>query len=135
MSRGVERELRENYDIGPAPVKIVPNAADLKYFKPIPEAHRLAWRRENGLDAEDVVIIFAGGEWVRKGLDLAIRALARFLIRGQSCLLPATMRQRLPSRRSPPSATWLIGSYLEAFERMCRLALASFGHFSVPQLV
>jgi glycosyltransferase involved in cell wall biosynthesis len=77
VSRGVERELREHYDIGPAPVKIVPNAADLEIFKPISEADRLAWRRENGLGAEDVVIIFAGGEWVRKGLDLAIRALAQ----------------------------------------------------------
>ncbi len=76
VSRGVERELRENYDIGPAPVKIVPNAADLKIFKPISEEQRLAWRRENGLDADDVVLIFAGGEWVRKGLDLAIRAMA-----------------------------------------------------------
>ena len=28
-----------------------------------------------GLNADDVVLIFAGGEWVRKGLDLAIRAL------------------------------------------------------------
>ncbi|HEY5812907.1 MAG TPA: glycosyltransferase family 4 protein [Terrimicrobiaceae bacterium] len=75
VSRGVERELRENYDIGPAPVKIVPNAADLKIFKPIPEEQRLAWRRENALKAEDIVLIFAGGEWVRKGLDLAIRGL------------------------------------------------------------
>lgn len=76
VSRGVERELRDHYDIGPAPVKIVPNAADLKIFKPISQEQRLAWRRENGLGAEDVVLIFAGGEWVRKGLDLAIRALA-----------------------------------------------------------
>jgi glycosyltransferase involved in cell wall biosynthesis len=76
VSRGVERELRENYDIGPAPVRIVPNAADLSIFKPISEEQRSAWRRENGLGADDVVLIFAGGEWVRKGLDLAIRALA-----------------------------------------------------------
>ena len=76
VSRGVERELRENYDIGPAPVKIVPNAADLSIFKPIPEEQRLAWRSKNGIDSQDIVLIFAGGEWVRKGLDLAIRALA-----------------------------------------------------------
>ena len=44
VSRGVERELRENYDIGPAPVRIVPNAADLNIFKPIPEEQRLTWR-------------------------------------------------------------------------------------------
>jgi glycosyltransferase involved in cell wall biosynthesis len=76
VSRGVERELREHYDIGLAPVRIIPNAADLKIFKPISEDQRLAWRRENGLGSDDVVLIFAGGEWVRKGLDLAIRALA-----------------------------------------------------------
>ena len=76
VSRGVERELRDNYDIGPAPVKIVPNAADLNIFKPISEEERLEWRRNNGINADDVILIFAGGEWVRKGLDLAIRALS-----------------------------------------------------------
>ena len=76
VSHGVERELRDHYNIGPAPVKIVPNAADLNIFKPIPEEQRLEWRRNNGLNADDVVLIFAGGEWVRKGLDLAIRALS-----------------------------------------------------------
>ena len=76
VSHGVERELRENYDIGPATVKIVPNAADLNVFKPLSQPERLAWRRDNGFGAEDVLVIFAGGEWVRKGLDLAIRALA-----------------------------------------------------------
>jgi glycosyltransferase involved in cell wall biosynthesis len=76
VSRGVESELRQHYDIGPAPVKIVPNAADLNIFKPISEEQRLAWRKENGLAADDIVLIFAGGEWVRKGLDLAIKGLA-----------------------------------------------------------
>jgi glycosyltransferase involved in cell wall biosynthesis len=76
VSRGVENELREHYNIGPAPVKIVPNAADLSIFKPISEEQRLAWRRANGLAADDVVLIFAGGEWVRKGLDLAIKGLS-----------------------------------------------------------
>ena len=76
VSRGVERELRDNYDIGPAPVKIVPNAADLNIFKPISEEQRLAWRKDNGLAADDIVLIFAGGEWVRKGLDLAIKGLS-----------------------------------------------------------
>ena len=72
----MESELREHYAIGPAPVKIVPNAADLSIFKPIPEDQRTAWRKDNGLGSDDVVLIFAGGEWVRKGLDLAIRGLS-----------------------------------------------------------
>lgn len=76
VSRGVERELRDHYDIGPAPVKIVPNAADLNIFKPIGESERLEWRAQNGLKEDDIVLIFVGGEWVRKGLDLAIRGLS-----------------------------------------------------------
>ena len=33
VSRGVESELREHYDIGPAPVKIVPERRGLEYFQ------------------------------------------------------------------------------------------------------
>ena len=73
VSRGVESELREHYDIGPAPVRIVPNAADLSIFKPISEEQRLAWRKENGLGPEDIVLIFAGCEWVLKCLELACK--------------------------------------------------------------
>jgi UDP-glucose:(heptosyl)LPS alpha-1,3-glucosyltransferase len=77
VSRGVEAELRAHYDIGPAEVRIVPNAADTERFRPLDETARRAWREANGLGAEDQVAIFAGGEWARKGLDLAIRGLAR----------------------------------------------------------
>lgn len=77
VSRGVENELRTHYDIGPSPVRIVPNAADTGIFHPVPEPERLAWRRANGLDEADAVCLFSGGEWARKGLDLAILALAR----------------------------------------------------------
>ena len=76
VSRGVERELREHYDIGEALVRIIPNAADTEIFRPIAAAARAGWRTENGFLADDVILAFAGGEWSRKGLDLAIRALA-----------------------------------------------------------
>lgn len=75
VSRGVERELREFYDIGNAPVRIIPNAADTKIFHPIAPEERLRWRSENGLTENDIVCIFSGGEWARKGLDLAIQAM------------------------------------------------------------
>jgi glycosyltransferase involved in cell wall biosynthesis len=76
VSKGVEGELRDFYDIGSAPIRIVPNAADTTIFKPLNEDERNNWRQKNGLKADDVVLIFSGGEWARKGLDFALRMMA-----------------------------------------------------------
>jgi glycosyltransferase involved in cell wall biosynthesis len=77
VSRGVEKELRSHYDIGPAPVKIIPNAADTKIFKPRNAVERENWRRANGFHPKDIILVFAGGEWARKGLDIAIQTLGK----------------------------------------------------------
>jgi glycosyltransferase involved in cell wall biosynthesis len=77
VSRGVEKELREHYDVGQALVRIVPNAADTDKFRPIGSAEKLCWRRAAGFADSDVILAFAGGEWSRKGLDFAIRALPK----------------------------------------------------------
>jgi glycosyltransferase involved in cell wall biosynthesis len=77
VSRGVERDLIAHYDIGNAPVRIIPNAADTHRFKPCTAAERQQWRQVNGIRERDTVAVFVGGEWRRKGLDLAIRALGR----------------------------------------------------------
>lgn len=77
VSQGVERELRTHYAIGPAPVRIIPNAADTEVFKPITPEEKVGWRHANGLSRKDTVLAFAGGEWARKGLEFAIEALAR----------------------------------------------------------
>ncbi len=76
VSRGVERELRETYRIGPARVRIVPNGADTAVFHPFSGPERRAWRGENGFQPDDHLAIFSGGEWSRKGLEPAIRAVA-----------------------------------------------------------
>lgn len=77
VSKGVEKELRAHYDIGGSLVEIIPNAADPSVFHPIPESGRAKWRIGNGLATDDLVAIFSGGEWSRKGLDLAISAVGR----------------------------------------------------------
>lgn len=77
VSRGVEKELRDYYDLGPSPVRIVPNAADTAIFHPASDAERAAWRAANGLAGDDVVCLFSGGEWARKGLDFAIQAMGK----------------------------------------------------------
>ena len=76
VSRGTEAELRAHHDIGDAPVRVIPNAANAGKFKPLDASERSQWRRENGIAANAFLTIFAGGEWARKGLDLAIKALA-----------------------------------------------------------
>ena len=75
VSRGVASELQKHYDIGPAKVRIVPNAADTVRFKPLAEEARKAWRTKNNVPQDRIVAIFAGGEWARKGLDFAIQAM------------------------------------------------------------
>lgn len=77
VSRGVEKELRAHYDIGPAQVRVIPNAADPAVFHPISDQERREWRQRNGIRAEAVTLIFSAGEWARKGLDDAIRGVAR----------------------------------------------------------
>ena len=135
VSRGVESELREHYDIGPAPVRIVPNAADLSIFKPISEEQRLAWRKENGLGPEDIVLIFAGGEWVRKGLDLAIKGLSKVPDRRAKLVHRRRRRgarhsqglgRRMRNRRSRD--LWRLSA-------RCANRLGQLGHFLFPKLV
>lgn len=77
VSRGVEGELRRHYAIGKSPVRIVPNAADTTIFRPQPAEKNRAWRSANGFLPEDRICLFSGGEWARKGLDLAIRAMGK----------------------------------------------------------
>jgi glycosyltransferase involved in cell wall biosynthesis len=77
VSQGIQRDLLAHYDIGMAPVRIIPNAADTTRFRPFTAAERKQWRDLNGVPENDIVAVFVGGEWRRKGLDLAIRALGR----------------------------------------------------------
>lgn len=77
VSAGVERELRTHYDIGSSRTRIIPNAADSDSFRPISANERQNWREANGFLDDDVIAIFSGGEWARKGLEPALHAIAR----------------------------------------------------------
>ena len=88
VSRGVEAELRRHYAIGEALVRIIPNAADTEKFCPLggaeralrlgePTGQREVWRREQGIPADVPLAVFAGGEWARKGLHLAIQGIGK----------------------------------------------------------
>jgi glycosyltransferase involved in cell wall biosynthesis len=76
VSVGVERELRRHYNIGNAKVRIIPNAADTSVFYPRHQEVRDAWRQANDVPTDATLAIFSGGEWTRKGLELAIQSMA-----------------------------------------------------------
>lgn len=81
VSLGTQTELLSNYHgltnkVEPTNIAVVPNGADLELFHPRNRAaHRDPIRRRHKLDSKDFVLLFSGGDWRRKGLDLAIRTL------------------------------------------------------------
>jgi glycosyltransferase involved in cell wall biosynthesis len=74
VSRGVAGEFAAAYP--GIPVSITPNGVDLVRFAPDP-AVRHEVRRDAGVATDDVVVLFVGGDWVRKGLAVAIGAVGR----------------------------------------------------------
>lgn len=77
VSHGVQAELVRHYDIGEAPLRIIPNAADVEKFRPLDIVERAAWRREQEIPEDAPLAVFAGGEWARKGLHLAIQGIGK----------------------------------------------------------
>jgi glycosyltransferase involved in cell wall biosynthesis len=74
ISPGVAREAWKYYGFPPERIHVIPYGVDHARFAPNAEggAH---FRRRNGLASKDLVAIFVGGEWLRKGLRHAIDAL------------------------------------------------------------
>jgi glycosyltransferase involved in cell wall biosynthesis len=79
VSQGVAAELEDHYP--GARVVVTPNGVDLERFRPDPEARRDVRGRE-GVAADDVVALFVGSEWDRKGLLVAIEALGQIRAAG-----------------------------------------------------
>ena len=73
VSPGVQRELNTCYP--GIPMTLTPNGVDADRFAPN-DAVRVAVRAALGAAATDVIGIFVGGDWRRKGLAVAIEALA-----------------------------------------------------------
>jgi len=76
VSRRVETELIDYYDVPKDRIRIIPNGIDLQRFCPKPDA-REAIRHAFGLAREARVLLFAGHEFRRKGLEFVVRALDR----------------------------------------------------------
>lgn len=70
-------ELERWHGVSGERVVHIPNGIDIERFHPGLRESRPRVLAELGIDAEARVILFAGHEFERKGLELAIRALAR----------------------------------------------------------
>ncbi|MFY9468782.1 MAG: glycosyltransferase, partial [Solirubrobacterales bacterium] len=74
MSTGDARELQEIFP-AMSPVAVIPNGIDTDRFRPDPAA-RAELRESLGIDRDQLVAIFLGGDWARKGLPPVIEALS-----------------------------------------------------------
>ena len=78
VSPGVARELRRHFP--GIEVTVTPNGVDTQRFHPDPTT-RAQLRAAEGVDEDDVVALFVGGDWERKGLAVAVDAAERAGVR------------------------------------------------------
>lgn len=75
VSELVEQELRTYYDLKSVPIDVIPNGVDIDRFAPN-ELTRTRERARLGLASDELAALFVGGDWRRKGLQVAIEAAA-----------------------------------------------------------
>lgn len=75
VSEGIAKDVRIHYPHLAQDIVVIANGVDTERFKPSDEV-RLRTRRALMIDDDDPVAIFCGSEWRRKGLDIAMRAVA-----------------------------------------------------------
>ncbi len=98
VSEGTRDELINNYpavkaDARGSNVVVIPNGADLNIFSPKNRAlYREYIRARLGLSPDDFVLLFSGGDWRRKGLDLLFEAIR--LLNGSRVKLLVVGRDR-----------------------------------------
>ena len=77
VSQSLKREFVCHYGDAAESIIVIPNGVDLKMFNP---ANRLSYRdrarQKHGISRSDLVLMFAGGDWERKGVLYVIEALS-----------------------------------------------------------
>ena len=84
VSKGVKEELIHYYNLPSEDIVIIPNGVDLEEFKPDKEKRRKI-RETYEIADDEVVLMFSGYEFRRKGLEYIIKALP--LVKGKVKLL------------------------------------------------
>jgi glycosyltransferase involved in cell wall biosynthesis len=73
LSEPNKQEIVEHYGVDPQRITVIPNGVDMKRFRPCDKS-RAGVRGELGLTDSDLVGIFAGHEFERKGLPAVLEA-------------------------------------------------------------
>lgn len=90
VSGYTKKEILKNYDIPPWKIKVIFNGVDLEKFKPVED--KAKFKRALGFSEKDLLILYVGRLYSRKGLPTLISAIppvvrkarnARFLISGK----------------------------------------------------
>jgi UDP-glucose:(heptosyl)LPS alpha-1,3-glucosyltransferase len=74
VSQRIKKEILENYDVREEKITVIPNGVDLDEFNPDAEK-REEIRNKFGIEENDIVLMFSGREFERKGLEYIIKAL------------------------------------------------------------
>ncbi|MEQ8718777.1 MAG: glycosyltransferase [Acidimicrobiales bacterium] len=75
VSERTAQAVRSHHEV--PEVVVVPDGVDVDHFLPDPVA-RAGLRNEMGVADGTLVVLFVGGDWLAKGLDVLIGAFARF---------------------------------------------------------
>jgi len=74
----VRDEILRYFPIVPDKLHVIPNGIDLKHFTPeVRTRHRAAMRSRFGIQAAQPVVLFLGSGFARKGLAVALKAVAQ----------------------------------------------------------
>lgn len=75
-TRAIADDLERLYGVPPEAIEVIPSGIDVERFRPDPERGR-AVRTAHHIDDAQLLILFVGNEFRRKGLERAIAALAQ----------------------------------------------------------
>ncbi|MDE5053919.1 glycosyltransferase family 4 protein [Niallia taxi] len=81
VSEHVKNELLEHFDYQNNEVDIIPNGVDIKTFSPPTELEKQDLKRRMGIKESELVFVFVGGDWSRKGLKILLEAFENLLER------------------------------------------------------
>ncbi|MEO7723651.1 MAG: glycosyltransferase family 4 protein [Chthoniobacterales bacterium] len=136
-SEMVKREATHFYGYPPEQIDVVPNGVPLADFHPDPEARQLR-RKILQLRENEIVVLFVGSGWERKGLRYAITAVTslgqnfRLFVagRGRGHRIDGRAVQRLGAVRDLPALyaaadIFILPTHYDPFSNACLEALAS----------
>lgn len=77
-SQMVADEIIERYQYPADHIKVIHNGCDQKYFCPLPVAEKEQLRQQKGFASDELLVLFAGSGFWRKGADVALEIMARW---------------------------------------------------------